>query len=88
MRSVFSIDSEGIVKACTRKVTTNTAITTGGNIPGNVVEVSVQGVNLAWMMPLSATLVGPFYTTLPLSLTVRSADILGGFPAGAASITR
>src|SRR3954471_22370078 len=28
MRSVFSIDSEGIVNACTKNVTTNTAITT------------------------------------------------------------
>jgi Flp pilus assembly protein TadG len=66
----------------------NTAITTGGNVPGNVVEVSVQGINLAWMMPLSATIAGPFYASLPLTLNVRSSDILGGYPAGVSSITR
>ena len=66
----------------------NTAIAAGGNVPGNVVEVSVQGVNLAWMMPLSGTLAGPLYATLPLSLTVRSSDILGGYPAGVSGIAR
>jgi len=66
----------------------NTPIGAGGNIPGNVVEVSVQGLNLAWMMPLSGTLAGPLYSALPLSLTVRSSDILGGFPAGASGVAR
>jgi hypothetical protein len=66
----------------------NTAITTGGNVPGNVVEVSVQGIDLAWMMPLSGTIAGPFYASLPLTLNVRSSDILGGYPAGVSSITR
>ncbi len=66
----------------------NTAIVTGGNIPGNVVEVSVQGVSLAWMMPLSGTLASPLYATLPLTLNVRSSDILGGYPAGVSSIAR
>ena len=66
----------------------NTAITTGGNIPGNVVEVSVQGINLAWIMPLSGTLAGPLYASLPLRLNVRSSDILGGYPAGVNSISR
>ncbi len=66
----------------------NTPIAVGGNVPGNVVEVSVQGVTLAWMMPLSGTIVGPFYASLPLTLNVRSADILGGLPAGVSSINR
>ena len=66
----------------------NTAIASGGNIPGNVVEVSVQGVVLAWMMPLSGTLASPLYARVPLTLTVRASDILGGLPAGVSSINR
>ena len=66
----------------------NTPITTGGNVPGNVVEVSVQGLSLAYMMPLSATFAGPVYSSVPLRLTVRSSDILGGYPAGSTSVTR
>ncbi|MEQ1949343.1 MAG: TadE/TadG family type IV pilus assembly protein [Bryobacteraceae bacterium] len=66
----------------------NASIASGGNVPGNVVEVSVQGLNLAWMFPLSGTLAGPFYASVPLQLTVRSSDILGGYPAGTASIAR
>src|SRR5437588_1632041 len=66
----------------------NSPIASGGNIPGNVVEVSVQGLNLAWMMPLSATVAGPVYASLPLSLTVRSSDVLGGFPAGISAVNR
>ena len=66
----------------------NTAITTGGNVPGNVVEVSVQGVSLAWMFPLSGTLAGPFYASVPVGVTVRSSDILGGYPAGTTSVNR
>ncbi len=65
-----------------------TPVATGGNIPGNVVEVSVQGISLAWMMPLSGTLASPLYSTVPLTLTVRASDILGGLPAGVSSISR
>ena len=66
----------------------NTPIAGGGNVPGNVVEVSVQGLNLAWMFPLSGTMAGPIYSSLPVNLTVRSSDILGGYPAGASGINR
>src|ERR1700674_4868540 len=31
----------------------NTPITSGGNVPGNIVEVSVQAIPFSWMMPLS-----------------------------------
>jgi Flp pilus assembly protein TadG len=65
-----------------------TPLSSGGNLPGNVVEVSVQGVNLAWMMPLSSTLAQPFYATSPLALNVYSSDILGGYPAGVTNVTR
>ncbi|MEQ1885107.1 MAG: TadE/TadG family type IV pilus assembly protein [Bryobacteraceae bacterium] len=66
----------------------NTPINSGGNVPGNVVEVSVQGLNLSWMFPLSGTFASPFYASVPLQLTVRSSDILGGRPAGTVTIAR
>lgn len=66
----------------------STPIGTGGNVPGNVVEVSVKNLDLGWLLPLSGTIAKPLYASLPLNLTVRSSDILGGYPAGVASIAR
>jgi Flp pilus assembly protein TadG len=69
--------------------TTNltTPITTGGNIPGNVVQVSVQNVPWAWIAPLSGTLgAGSLYATTPFHVNVYSSDILGGYPAGVNSV--
>src|SRR5580704_2387472 len=37
----------------------------GGNIPNNVVEVSVQGYPLNWMIPLSGTIATPYRGTSP-----------------------
>jgi hypothetical protein len=67
----------------------NSAIASGGNIPGNIVEVSVQGVSWAWIAPLSGSFGGsvPFFRSLtPITLNVYSSDILGGFPAGQSSV--
>src|ERR1700730_12607680 len=50
----------------------------GGNLPGNIVEVSVQAIPFAWMMPLSGTIAGPLYASSPLTLNVYSLDMLGG----------
>lgn len=69
--------------------TTLAQVTTGGNVPGNVVQVSVQGVAYSWITPLSGSYGGavPFYrSTTPLTLNVFSSDILGGLPAGIASV--
>jgi Flp pilus assembly protein TadG len=64
-----------------------TPITSGGNVPGNVVQVSVENVSWSWLAPLSGTLgVNPFYATSPFTLHVYSADILGGYPAGVNSV--
>jgi len=60
----------------------------GGNIPGNIVEVSVQGYQLNWMIPLSGTLSNPLRSTSPATINVYSDDVLGGFPAGVTSVTR
>ena len=66
-----------------------TPITTGGNIPGNIIEVSVQNVSWAWMAPLSGKLViNPFYALTPFRLNVYSSDILGGYPAGVSAVPR
>ncbi len=66
----------------------NTPITTGGNVPGNIVEVSVQGIPFSWIMPLSGTLSGPLYASSPVTLNVYSLDMLGGLPPGVSSVAR
>jgi Flp pilus assembly protein TadG len=69
----------------------NTALSPGGNIPGNVVQVSVEGISWPWLAPLS----GSFGSNIPMirdnpaiNLSVYSADILGGYPVGVASVPR
>jgi hypothetical protein len=59
-----------------------------GNVPGNIVIVSIQAYPLQWMVPLSGTLYQPFRPSSPATVSVYSADVLGGFPAGVASVTR
>ncbi len=67
----------------------NTPLTYGGNVPGNIVEVSVQNVSFSWLAPLSGTLIlSPFYALQPLKLSVYSSDILGGYPAGQNAVPR
>lgn len=64
-----------------------TAIGSGGNIPGNIVEVSVQNVSFKWIAPLSGTFAAPLYATTPLGIKAYSADILGGYPVGVTGVT-
>ena len=65
----------------------NTAIASGGNVPGNIVEVSVQNLSFKWLAPLSGSLNGGiFYTANPLTLNVFSSDILGGYPVSVTSV--
>ena len=59
-----------------------------GNAPGNIVEVSIQGYPLNWMIPLSGTLVNPLRPTSPTTINVYSSDVLGGYPAGTNSVAR
>jgi Flp pilus assembly protein TadG len=66
-----------------------TPITTGGNVPGNVVQVSVQNISWSWIAPLSGILgTGSQYASSAFSLNVYSSDILGGYPAGVTSVAR
>lgn len=61
----------------------DTPIVSGGNVPGNIVQVSVQNISWAWLAPLSGTFGANAYRdTTPITLGVYSSDILGGYPAG------
>jgi Flp pilus assembly protein TadG len=67
----------------------NTPIATGGNTPGNLVEVSVQNISFGWLAPLSGSLWGgALYSTSAFTIKATSADILGGYPAGVSSVAR
>jgi Flp pilus assembly protein TadG len=65
-----------------------TPIGSGGNIPGNVVQVSVENVSWVWIAPLSGTFTNGVYATSPFHLSVYSSDMLGGYPAGSNSVPR
>lgn len=68
-----------------------TPVSSGGNSPGNLVEVSVKNISFSWMAPLSGSFGWgiPFYrSTTPLTLNVYSYDIMGGLPVGVGSVTR
>lgn len=67
----------------------NTAILApNGNVPGNIVEVSIQAYSLNWMIPLSGTLANPYRSTSPGTVNVYASDVLGGLPAGVISVAR
>ncbi len=68
-----------------------TPIVTGGNIPGNLVEISVQNLSFNWIAPLSGSYGGsiPFFrSTTPITFNLHSADILAGYPVGVTSVSR
>lgn len=69
-------------------LTSPIAFASGGNVPGNLVEVSIQNISWSWMAPLSGTFVGPLRNTTPITLNIYSSDMLGGYPAGQNSVTR
>ncbi len=58
----------------------------GNNVPGNIVEVSVQGISWAWLAPLSGAITWQGSQTIrtdaPIGLNVYSSDILGAYPPG------
>lgn len=68
-----------------------TAISSGGNVPGNIVEVSVQNISWSALAPLSGGFgagIPMLRTTTPIALNVYSSDILGGYPTGVNSVAR
>ena len=68
-----------------------TPIGSGGNVPGNLVDVSIQNLSFGWLAPLSGSYGGavPFFrSSTPITFSLDSADILGGFPVGVTSVSR
>ncbi|MEQ1886416.1 MAG: TadE family protein [Bryobacteraceae bacterium] len=69
-----------------------TPISSGGNLPGNIVEVSVQNISFSWLAPLSGSIgwggSSTLRSTTPLSVATYSADILGGYPVGVTTVAR
>lgn len=65
-------------------------IMTNGNVPGNIVQVSVENVSFSFLAPISGNMWGwqnTKYTSTPITLKVYSSDILGGYPVGVTSVT-
>ena len=74
----------------TQTAPTTAIATPNGNVPGNLVQVSVQGYPLTWLVPLSGTCCGSssYRSTSPAAISVYSEDVLGGYPAGVTSVSR
>ncbi len=90
MRLVRTTDSpQRIFVKFYSKAAPDTVIPTGGNVPGNIVQVSVENVGFDWIAPLSGSYGGgiSFYRTRsPLNLKVYALDILGGYRAAVTSV--
>src|SRR5580658_8737408 len=85
MGFVHTTDSPQSIYVSYYNPTTLALVTNGGNIPGNIVQVSVQGVSYSWIAPLSGSYGGGvsfFRTNTPLTLNIYSSDTLGGYPVG------
>ena len=74
--------------APTTPIPTTCTPTPCGNVPNNIVQVSVQGYALSWLFPFSGTLTNPFHNAVPATISAYSYDVLGGYPAGTLSVTR
>jgi len=64
--------------------TTFALISSNGNQPGNIVQVSVQGASFSWIAALAGNY--GLRTTTPLTINCYSSDILGAYPAGTNSV--
>jgi len=60
----------------------------GGNVPGNIVEVSVQNYGLQWMVPIAGTMINPYRSNSPANISLYARDVLNGFPPGVTGVTR
>lgn len=103
IKNVVQRGSMGLVRATDSPQTifvkyyTTTApdvvVATGGNVPGNIVEVSIQNITLSRLLPVMfsgsySSSVGSFYqSSSPINLKVYALDILGGYPVGVSSVT-
>ncbi len=84
----FSTSALTTAIPCDTHVSGCTAV--GGNVPGNLVEVSAS-TPFSWLAPLSGTYGSgsdAVYSSTALTIKTYSSDILGGYPAGVSSVTR
>lgn len=80
----------------TQSAPTTAIASPNGNVPGNIVQVSILAYPLSWIVPLSGTGGGgmkntsssPFRSTSPANVNVYSYDVLGAYPVGVNSVTR
>lgn len=72
--------------SCDTHLSTCTS-SSGGNVPGNVVVVSVRAP-FSWIAPLSGTTRNGTYASGAFTLSPSSGDVLGGYPVGVSSVTR
>lgn len=67
-----------------------TAISSGGNVPGNIVEVRIESPLYSWILPLSGSYSAQsgsaYRNSTPLQFKVSAYDILGGLPVGVTSV--
>jgi Flp pilus assembly protein TadG len=97
IKATVASDSMGLVTAAGGLIQVNyyttaaptTAIAApNGNVPGNIVQVSVQGYRLNWMIPLSGSIANPFRSTSPATVSVYASGVLPSYPAGVSSVAR
>lgn len=67
-----------------------TPVSSGGNVPGNIVEVRIESPMYSWILPLSGSYSaqsGSAYRySTPLQFKVSAYDILGGLPVGTTGV--
>lgn len=90
MGLVSSTSSMIHVDYYTQAAPTTSIASPNGNVPSNLVQVSIQAYPLTWLVPLSGTCCNSrsYRGTTPTSISVYSEDVLGGYPAGTTSVTR
>jgi len=71
----------GLEKIHVRYYAPDSLVEVPENAPGNVVEVSVEGYNWNWIVPIMRT-------KTPWTITVRSGDRMEGLPGGTAPPAR
>jgi Flp pilus assembly protein TadG len=80
----------------TQAAPTTAIASPGGNVPGNIVSVSILSYPLNWMIPLAGTGGGgmlntsssPYRPTSPTTVNVYSYDVMQGYPVGVLSVNR
>lgn len=77
----FLSGSAGDSKVKIRYYTPDTFTETSENLPGNIVEVSVEGFQWGWILPL-------LRQNTPLQMTARASDRMEGLPGGSAAPPR